>query len=117
MMPEHHPLIGGNEVAAVLQALRRGGTHGIERQHLRRNKLAVEAKPERVHADCGHYQPHRVDLLAPAQGNGRDRQRAEATYRDPCESFNYFSHFGKLPAIPGYAVIDCNSAPPARASS
>src|SRR5579864_1826913 len=48
MVSKHHPFLGGHEVTPIVEALGGGGTHGVERQHLSRQKLGIKPIAESV---------------------------------------------------------------------
>ncbi len=77
VMSEHHPFVGGDEVAAIVQALARRGPLAVQRQHFGGDELAVETIAQRIGAKRRHHQPHGIDLLAAMQGDRGQRQRAQ----------------------------------------
>ena len=92
MVPEYHPFVRRDEVAAVFQAFGGGGPHGIESQDLGRDELAVEPIAESIATSRGNYQPHGIDLLTPVQGDGSHGQHAHEGNRDPYRDTKSFWH-------------------------
>ncbi len=64
VVAEDDPAIGGNEVAAVVDALGGSGIRGVEREELGGDEGAVEAVGDRVDRDRGDDEPDGVDGLA-----------------------------------------------------
>src|SRR5262249_10105656 len=83
VMPEHHPAVGGNEIAAVVQALCRGRSRGVEREDARRDEGAVETVRERVAGDGRDDEPDRVHRLAAHEREDRDRRGADERHQQP----------------------------------
>ena len=55
VVSKDYPLVGGNKIASVVETLRRGRAHRIERQHLSGNKPTVEAIADSVGGNGGDY--------------------------------------------------------------
>ncbi len=83
MVPEDHPFVGGNKVAAIFQPLGRCGALSIQDQHFGRDELAVETVTERVGADGRDHQPHGIDLLAPMERDCGQSQGSQHCDRQP----------------------------------
>ncbi len=94
VVSENDPLVGGNEVAAVVETLGGRGAQGIERQHFGRNETAVEAISDGVGGNGGDDQPEGVDLLAAMQCDGGQRQRSEEADGNPEKNAQEFWHEG-----------------------
>src|SRR5262249_45273762 len=85
VMPEHHPAVGGDEIAAIVQALRRGRSRGVEREDARRDEGAVEPVRERVAGDGGDDEPDRVHRLTAHERKDRDRRGADECHQQPSD--------------------------------
>src|SRR5579871_4812938 len=83
MVPEDHPLVGHQEIAAVFQSFGRSCAEGIQGENLRRNELAIEAVPQRITTGSGDHQPKRVDRFSTMHGYYGDRNGAEQADASP----------------------------------
>ena len=63
-MPEHNPLVRRLKVVPVPQTLCWRRAIVVERHHLGRDELAVEAETEHVSAGCRQHKPNAVDRLS-----------------------------------------------------
>ena len=75
VMPEDHPLVRGNKVATVFEALGGRGALVVEQHDLGGDELAIEAIPGEKRAGGGEDQPDAVDGLVPAGCNGGQEER------------------------------------------
>ena len=89
MMAEDDHAVGRNEVAAVVEALRRRGTRGIDRQHARRNPGRVEAVAQQVDADGRGHDPEGVDRLVPVE---RDAPRGKGPHHGQQRAQQFVLH-------------------------
>jgi hypothetical protein len=83
VVAEHDPAIRRDEVAAVAETLGGCRARGVEREHLGREKRAVEPVAERVHAHGRDDEPHPVHRLASVQRDAAERGRAQDRDADP----------------------------------
>ena len=97
VVSEDDPLIGGNEVAAVVETFGGSSAQRIERQHFRRNKTAVETIADSVGRHGSHDQPEGIDLFAAMQGDGGQRKRTQQADGNPEKNAEEFWH----ESIPG----------------
>jgi hypothetical protein len=97
VVSEDHPLVGRNEIAAVVETLRRSSAQRIERQHFGRNEAAVEAVSDGVGRNGGNDEPEGVDLLAAMQSDCGQRQRSEQADGNPGKNAQEFRHEESCP--------------------
>ena len=95
VVSEDDPLVGRNEVAAVIETLRRRSAQRIERQQFGRDKTAVEAVSDGVGGDGGYDQPQGVDLLAAMQRDRGESKGSEQADGDPEKVTRDFWHGGR----------------------
>ncbi len=101
MVSEDDPLVGGNEVAAVIETLRRSSAQGIKRQHFGGNETAVKAISDGVGGNGGDDQPQGVDLLTAMQCDGGQRQRSQQADGNPENNAKDFWHEGYMRRVSG----------------
>jgi hypothetical protein len=76
VMPEHHPAMGGNVVAAVVQSFGGRGAGLVDHVHPGLDPLGVKAVAQGVDAHGRRNDPQGVDRFIPLQ---RDSRQSEAT--------------------------------------
>ena len=77
MMAEQEPLVVGQEIPAVVEALGRGRSGRVDDQDLGGNERAIEAVSDGVNAERGDDEPAAVDGFAPTEGDAPDRTRPQ----------------------------------------
>jgi len=92
VVPEDHPLVGGNEVAAVFETLGGSGAQRVKRQYFGGNETTVETIADRIGRNGSDDQPEGIDLLAAVQGDGGEREGSEQADGNPEDDANEFGH-------------------------
>ena len=83
VVPEDHPFVGGDKIAAIFQTLGGRGALRIQDQNFRRNELAVETVSDGVGTNRRDHQPHCIDLLASMKCDRGQGQRSQNCDREP----------------------------------
>ena len=92
VVAEHHPAVGGHEVAAVVEPLRGRRARGVERQHARRDERGVEAVRHQVGAARRDHEEEAVHRLAARERDRRERPGARERHHEPAELREDTSH-------------------------
>jgi hypothetical protein len=85
MVPEKHPAVRGDEVAAVVQPLGRSRPAIVELENLAGDEESVEPVADRVGTDGGREEPDGIDAFSTAEGHDSEGRRAENGNRGPDE--------------------------------
>src|SRR3989454_197854 len=85
MMAEQHPAIGGMEVCAVIESVRRRDPPIVQLDDAPREEPAIEPVRQHVETGCGDHEPEPVDLLLWMENAGDDSEadRTERGDRGP----------------------------------
>jgi hypothetical protein len=92
VVAHQHPLVGGDEVAPVVQALGGRGAGLVERQHPRGDEGAVETIGQQENTHGGDDEPGGVDGFVALQRNRAQTGGATQRYRHPQQSLERFLH-------------------------
>src|SRR5690606_9723993 len=83
VMAEDDPAVGGDEVAAVVEAFGGRGARGVQRKDPGRDPGAVEAVTDEVDAGGGDDEPDGAQAFAPVQGDAGEGPDADDHDRRP----------------------------------
>ncbi len=98
MVAEENPLVGGYEVAAIVEALARSGACVVQCEHFSGNKRGIEPVRDEITTDRGNDEPGRVEGFSAIKCDLGKCSRAKQGNKNPNDDDEESLHFAGFAA-------------------